>query len=536
MISTDDFAYAYASAIRRRNREPMPHPEFEPDWLDKPRQFKHYPGALSIPLVSPRPRAVGRADPAATVADGLFAESKDEPFDLGLLGSMLRESYGVNGRRLAIQANPDVVGYPYYSRANWSRGTASGGGLYPCSVYWVAGPGAGVTPGVYHYAPRAHAMTRLLAGDVTGVVGAALDEPTPAGQFLVVGVKYWANSFKYANFSYHAVSMDVGTIIQTWKLWAGGRHRVDPRFWFDQEGLSRLLGIESDAEGLFAVVPLAWAEGVTGESAAPRADVRVRRQEHERSRRVKEFDLVRRIHRATAHASTDRPAVGALAPATGIPTRESSPPEASEVALPQPSPLDMPVRAALRSRRSSFGRFSGRQAMFGADLAALLSASDAARMPTEIAAPGDGGLARFYAFVNHVQGVAPGAYAYDAGAGSLRLVREGAPGWFLQQNYFLTNYNLEQASVVVVPTIRVESVLDAVGPRGYNVANATIGAIAQAFYTAAAALGVGCGVALGFDAVSYIEHLGLETTGETPMLIMMAGHERASVSDYHYEC
>jgi hypothetical protein len=104
---------------------------------------------------------------------------------------------------------------------------------------------------------------------------------------------------------------------------------------------------------------------------------------------------------------------------------------------------------------------------------------------------------------------------------------------FLQRNYFLPNYNLEQAAVVIVPAIRVTDVLDAAGPRGYNVVNATIGAVAQSFYTAAAALDLGCGVALGFDGVSYIEELGLD--GETPLLIMLAGHERALPSDYRYD-
>ena len=51
--------------------------------------------------------------------------------------------------------------------------------------------------------------------------------------------------------------------------------------------------------------------------------------------------------------------------------------------------------------------------------------------------------------------------------------------------------------------------LDAVGDRGYRLVNATIGAVAQNVYIAAAALGLGCGVALGFDNVSYIEQLGL---------------------------
>ena len=42
-------------------------------------------------------------------------------------------------------------------------------------------------------------------------------------------------------------------------------------------------------------------------------------------------------------------------------------------------------------------------------------------------------------------------------------------------------------------------------------------------------------MALGFDGVSYIEELGLAETGETPLLIMMIGHERPLASDYRYE-
>ncbi len=77
---------------------------------------------------------------------------------------MLRDSYGLLGRRLGVQANTDLAGLPSYAHANWHRGTASGGGLYPCSVYWIAGPGAGVVPGVYYYAHARQAMQRCWPG------------------------------------------------------------------------------------------------------------------------------------------------------------------------------------------------------------------------------------------------------------------------------------------------------------------------------------------------------------------------------------
>ncbi|MEU7606441.1 nitroreductase family protein, partial [Streptomyces sp. NPDC041003] len=128
-----------------------------------------------------------------------------------------------------------------------------------------------------------------------------------------------------------------------------------------------------------------------------------------------------------------------------------------------------------------------------------------------------------------------GAYAYDPAAHTLRLVKPGPPGPFLQRTYFLSNYNLEQAGAVLVPTVRTTAVLDTVGDRGYRLVGATIGAVAQTFYTAAAALGLGAGVALGFDNIAYIEELGLTGTDEAPLLIMLLGHERPRPADFRHE-
>ncbi|CAM5720937.1 nitroreductase family protein [Streptomyces hirsutus] len=140
-----------------------------------------------------------------------------------------------------------------------------------------------------------------------------------------------------------------------------------------------------------------------------------------------------------------------------------------------------------------------------------------------------------YAFVNHVEGVEQGAYVYDAERGDLRLVAAGPQGSFLQENYFLANYNLEQAGVVLVPTVRTSAVLDAVGDRGYRLAVGTAGAVAQSFYLAASALDLGAGVALGFDNVSFVERLGLTDGDEAPLLIMALGHERPGPADFRHE-
>ncbi|MFG1918372.1 SagB family peptide dehydrogenase [Micromonospora sp. NPDC048898] len=522
------YAYDYATAIMHRGRVLMEPKDFVPNWPDQPRKGKYYPGVETFPLDDGSPPG------DATVQDGLDGPGRDPalPFDLPLLAAMLHDSYGLVGRRLGVQANTDLRALPTYTTANWNRGTASGGGLYPVSVYWVCGPSGPMPPGVYHYSTKHHAMQRLLTGDVTPVVREALG--ARAGQdddqFLVLGVKYWQNSFKYNSFSFHAVTMDIGTIVQTWRLWAGARGRVvEPELWFDEPRIADLLGVPNEEEGIFAVVPLAWDSARRPGGATARVSVRHRDQE--RSRTVLTFDTMTKIHAGTVQGATVSPAPGQLVAAAAHPPQPGRP----RVELPPPLALDLPVRTALRRRRSSFGRFDAKVPLTAAQLGTGLAAS--ARAPFTTAASGAGAapLAKLYAFVNHVDGVPPGAYEYDPVGHALYLVKAGRPGPFLQRNYFLSNYNLEQAGVVIVPTVRTTAVLDAVGDRGYRLVNATIGAVAQNFYTAGAALDVGAGVALGFDNISFIEELDLGGTGEAPLLIMLLGHERARPADFRYD-
>ncbi|MYR92212.1 MULTISPECIES: nitroreductase family protein [unclassified Streptomyces] len=540
------YAHEYAAAIMHRGRVPMDPADYVPNWQDGPRKAKFYPGADSFPL----PDAPYPAD--ATLDRGLCPEEApdDGEFDLATLSGMLRDSYGLTGRRLGVQANTDLSALPFYPLANWSRGSASGGGLYPVGVHWISGPSGPVPPGVHYYSTRHHAMQRLLTGDVSGQVRAALGEgaPGPAtDQYLVLSIKFWQNSFKYNSFSFHAVSMDLGACVQTWRMWAAARGlAVEPAFWFDEERLAALLGADPKEEGIFAVVPLKWAgyeagSGATTTPAAVRskdvelsvrrkdAELSVQRKDVERSRTVLTFDALLRMQAATSADATARPAPGALAPAAAHPVD----PAAVEVELPPARPLETDVRTALRDRRSSFGRFEAQQPVTRPQLAACLAAAVAgSRLGGDT---GDERLAKLYVFASHVEGVEPGSYAYDPERRSLRRVKEGRPGEFLQRNYFLANYNLEQAGAVLVPTVRTTAVLDAVGDRGYRLVNATIGAVAQSVYTAASAVDLGCGVALGFDNISYIEELGLEGTGEAPLLIMMIGNERPAPADFRYE-
>ncbi|NJP66967.1 nitroreductase family protein [Streptomyces spiramenti] len=535
-------AHAYATAIMNRGRTPMEPVDFVPNWADGPRKSKLYRGTDATPL----PDGDYPAD--ASLQDGLApAAPLDGPgaaFDLDALGGMLRDSYGVTGRRLGVQANTDLSALPHYRMATWSRGSASGGGLYPVSVYWVSGASGPLTPGVHHYSTSRHSLQRLLTGDVSDRVRDALGERAPGpetDQYLVLGVKYWQNAFKYNSFTFHVVSMDVGALLATWRLWARARGmEIEPALWFDEHRLTDLLGVGAEEEGVFAVVPLRWRPGAHRPSAAPATGGRVgvTAGDSERSRTVRRFEDVTTMQRVTAGRAADRPVPDDLTDALPLPPDRDR--DGVRVALPEPAPLTADVRTALRSRRSSFGRFDAQRPMTAAELAATLRAAHlGAELGGDTAAPAGGpGLTGLYVFVNHVADIAPGAYHYDPHdpeGPALRGVVDRAGGPFLQRNYFLANYNLEQAGAVLVPVARTHAVLDAVGDRGYRLTNALIGATAQATYTAGAALGLGCGVALGFDNISYAEELGLAERGESALLIMMVGRERPRPADFRYD-
>ncbi|MER5410458.1 nitroreductase family protein [Streptomyces sp. NPDC002769] len=523
------YAHEYATAVMRRGRVPMEPADFVPDWSDRPRKGKFFPGASHVPL----PDGGCAAD--ATLGRGLFGESGTGAFTLPLLGAMLRDSYGLTGRRLAVQANTDLGSLPFYSHANWSRGTASGGGLYPIGVHWISGASGPLTPGVYYYDTPHHRVTRVLSGDVSAEVRTALgdlEEAAGTDQFLVLGVTFWQNSFKYNSFCYHAVTMDIGALVQTWRMWARAhRLHLGSALWFDEPRLGRLLGLTPEEDGVFAVVPLRWAGTAAPTPAPATPDAFVRRVPDEKSHRVLSFPTLERIHAATLEGAADRPAPGVLDAALA-PSAVSG----DRVPLPAPAPLEVPVRRALRERRSSFGRFTSVEPLDAAELSATLRAAMAAStLDSDAESPGGAPLTRLCVFVNHVRDVPAGLYEYDRDTGELVLLKAGDYGSFLQRNYFLANYNVEQAAAVLVPVARTHAVLDAVGDRGYRLVNAVVGAVAQAVYTAASAAGTGCGVALGFDSVSFEEELGLAERGEIPLLIMMIGHERARSADYRYD-
>jgi SagB-type dehydrogenase family enzyme len=549
-------AREYVEAVVRRAREPMEPAFFEPDWADQPRRYKVFPGAPEWPLPA------GTAPGPGPLATGLFAgppapgaAPAPEPLTLESLAALLRQTFGLLTRRLRVTGNTRIGDPTWYQDAAWSRGTASGGGLYPLEIYWACGPSGPLLPGIYYYASVPHTLRRLLAGDVTAQVRAALPghpEAHGTDQFLLVSVKFWKNSFKYNSFCYHVVTMDLGALLASWQLWrAASGLPGRPALWFDEPALNRLLNIAAAAESTMAVVPLPMGapagpgprparpspdgpspDGRPPDVPAGAVEPAVRCAEAERSWAVLSWPLVERVHAATVAASPMPPPAGALDPGRALPR---SPEPGDRVALPVPGSgaIGMELGRALAERQSSFGAFAGTPPLSPADAGTVLAAAAAFELRCD-ASDGGGPLCRLAVFANHVEGVPPGAYDYHPGRHELARIPGGPAGPFLQRHYFLDNYNLEQAAMVAVVIARPAAVIAAVGDRGYRLVNAETGAIAQTLYLAAAALGLGCGAVLGFDNVAIAERLGLAGSDERVLLMIMVGHERRARADFDF--
>ncbi|MCX4790846.1 SagB family peptide dehydrogenase [Streptomyces sp. NBC_01221] len=529
----------YVGSVFRRGREPMEPIGFSPDWEDQPSRHKTYLGVRRFPL----PPGIGL--PLAGAADVLFGEppaDQGPPWTIDSLAALLRLSYGVLDRRLRVSWNQDSHVRVLYPEALWGRGTASGGGMYPLEVYWVAGAGGPLTPGVYHYSTAHHSFERLLAGDLTDEVRAACESGAGAGAglgeadgFLVVTVRFWKNSFKYNSFCYHVVTQDAGALLGSWELIARGMgRRVNRVLWFDDERLNRLLGLDTEEECALAVVPLSF--GLPVERRTDSADPVDRgglidRPSFERSARTRTFEQIEQVHRAVLADRRERPEP---AVARGlVPVARAG---GEDVVLPEPlmDRLGPDVGETLRSRRTSFGSFTRSRPLRLDELATVLAGTVSGQRYFSDVVPEEIGLTGLYVLANRVSGLPSGTYRYDGSGHRLRVVSEMPLAEKLQRSYYLSNYNLEQVGAVLAISGRWRSTLDAYGSRGYRVLNSEVGAVAQTAYTAAAALGVGCGAVLGFDNIAIDEWAGLEDGDERTFLFVLLGHERADSADFDY--
>lgn len=139
------------------------------------------------------------------------------------------------------------------------RSAPSAGATYPLEVYVVVGNASDLSPGLYHYFPQGHRLSKILAGDLREKLSVAcLNQPSveKGAIDLVFCAVYSRTTSRYGNRGTMYVHMEVGhasenVSLQTVSLGLGtvviGA--------FDDKKVKELLGLSEEEEALY-IMPI----------------------------------------------------------------------------------------------------------------------------------------------------------------------------------------------------------------------------------------------------------------------------------------
>ena len=181
---TGDLDQVIAYHLRTKHQpQAMARGQARMDWANQPNPFRSYDGSSLIEL-----ERLGFID----AGDGISGPSA---LNMKNLSRLFFESLALSGQK-------SLAGSKWHLRVN-----PSSGNLHPTEGYLIAGPVEGLegAPGVYHYAPKDHAL-ELLA---TVVDWQSLG--LPGGTMLVALTSiYWRESWKYGERAYRYCMIDLG--------------------------------------------------------------------------------------------------------------------------------------------------------------------------------------------------------------------------------------------------------------------------------------------------------------------------------------
>ncbi len=175
------------------------------DWANQPDPFRRFEGAQLIPL----PHLALDQDPKSPPYKSLFESSPipNQPVTLETLSRFFEYALSLtawkeyNGTRWALRSNP------------------SSGNLHPTEGYVIIGnqPELELKPGVYHYAPKEHALEHRWAPTAEHII--PLFRGIPKGGFLVgLSSIHWREAWKYGERAFRYCQHDTGHAIGTLRI------------------------------------------------------------------------------------------------------------------------------------------------------------------------------------------------------------------------------------------------------------------------------------------------------------------------------
>jgi len=486
------------------------------DWDAQPDPFRRWAGAPLRPL----PLVADHLD-TPWAALGQPGQVAPHPVDLPAIATLFELSFGLTAWK---QFGPD----------RWAlRANPSSGNLHPTETYLLAAGVPHLADGLYHYAPKEHALEQRapLAS------GLSLGAPQ---LWLGLSSIQWREAWKYGERAFRYCQLDTGHAVGAVRYAAaalGWEAKVVAALPHDE--LAHLLGLDRDAdfgpaereepellirigpalpEGLRA--PLGWTDHGAWQGQANRLD------RHPMYR----WPVIDAVAQATRRATESTPS-----PLVGEGRGEGAVAQHSRPATPLPNPLPQgerePLRAAtvIRQRRSA-QHFDRRAVMPGDAFLRMAHALLPQDAPPWDAWPLP---ARVHAvlYLHRVDGFTPGAYVLPRSTEGLAVLQqalhthqdwapaaEGLPLWRIAEHPALAG------------TLRTLSCHQAIGsdacfalsllaefdpvlntdPSAYRELYQEAGLIGQALYLQAEAEGLrGTGIGCYFDDAVH-ELLGLQ--------------------------
>jgi SagB-type dehydrogenase family enzyme len=516
---------------RRRGAQSLLIPaEHRVNWNDAPSKFNIPVNAARVPLSTGlNSKELRLGEVTLSTSHGSRFVSIEELSDflfltMGILRRKLAVNWSLNGRRIAAHLS-----------TTYSRGTASGGGLYPVVIYFLLRDRIGLQPGVYQYDDAHHALARVRLGSFEPFMAAAINFPdADSSELLVVlTLRFWKSAFKYHNFSFQVATQDLGACIGSMEQVAHALGlSTRTIYWFRDRLISSLLGLDTDREAPFAILTVGKGNSTDKRKAFPSESLEgvstdflpnIRHKMYERSGRTFIPEMLLSVHKATLLEEVKRPILSpSLWPLT-IPSASHK-------------VISCDFGSLLVHRQTNWGMFRREPALKAEILERVLEfVAYGAHYNSDlymrrVALPS----LRIALIAQNVANLQHGVYDYHFEIARLSRRNEWVSRLSMQSIYSLLNQNIDQVSAVLVLVGRLDAVLSTLGGRGIRVMNAEAGMAAQRAYLATAAFSLGCSAALGFDAHQVSKILGLDNGAEIPVLLIFIGHRCDEVFAYDF--
>jgi nitroreductase len=326
---------------------------------------------------------------------------------------------------------------------------------------------------------------------------------------IVLTAIYWRNTWKYQARGYRHLFWDSGTMLAN--LDAVGRALgLAPRVvtGFVDRDVNRVLGLDAEREAALELIAL-------GPETAPAPSVALAPVEHRivpLSESEVDYPLLRRMHAASSLET----------PAEVRAWRGAPPPRARVAGTGRP--LAAPRAQSGRSLGETIERRGSTREFAHAPLEEVELSTVLRAISRPVDVDVSPGFADIYVAINAVDGVEPGAWAYDADAHALVMVR---PGDVRRRSAYLC---LEQAlggdaAAVLYFLAPLDDVLAAHGNRGYRLVNLEAGLAGGRAYLAAYAQGFGASGLTFYDR-EVVEFFSPHAAGKDAVFVTALGRSR----------